>query len=104
MSISRTSQASSKQSASRSELTAGTSLYAHLYRSMFPCRQPGCSISRMDSRVGRSSLSPRASGAKNRNASKCVHRIRAPSTTAFVPSAPRRSGTLECRTPCTSER
>ena len=36
----------------------------------------------------------RASGAKKRKASKCVQRIRWSSTTAFVPSGPRRSGRL----------
>ena len=108
MSSRRMSHARSKQSASRSESTTGTSLYAHLYRSIPACRQPGCSISRIPARVGRTPSSPslrsRASGAKNRNASKCVHRIREPSTTASVPSAPSRSGSWECRTPCTSER
>ena len=75
----------------RVESTSGSSLYAHLYTSMFACRHAGCSNTRCVSRVGCSSFIGAACGMKKRNASKCEQRMRWLSTTRSVPSAPRRN-------------
>ena len=96
MSSSRMSRASSKQSATSSAGTSGASRKACLYRSMLPCRHPGCSKATRSSRPGWSVLSRRAVGVKKRNASKCEQAIRCDSTTLSVPSRPRRSG-QSCR-------
>ena len=104
MSISRISRDSSKASRRSPESTRGSSLYAHLYTSMFACRHPGCSISRCVRRVGRIVFIGTACGWKKRKASKCVHVIRWDSTTSSVPAAPSRRSRYSCRCPLTSER
>ncbi len=65
---------------------------------MFACRQPGCSRSTRESLVGLSTLSGRAGGVKNRNASKWLHRTVVASTTAAVRAGLSRNGHALCRT------